>query len=797
MAKKNLPTEKIDTNRSNIVSDGVDKITKKILSSVDPSYSERELLTGRNAKFNSILEREKQIAFGVAGGSVVDFVASVKTNSGTKDKQGAGLNPNTPELFSDNIDQIFSYFQDANKNKHMEMSDLKFISKFIPVLGDAVTTTLDSITTSDNISESISRTIELGTGMDKNDKSIVMNEIEAFEKELKLLKKLKNVVYKNTLVTGKYYVYAKSYQSIFDEYSKKKSEESKHPHIGSNFGAPQNNNTKASESDTSFEDPNLLNMEPAFESLKSFVESSQPKQFGTGTSQSKFQSTDSIMSDIKSSLSTVTFEDCPVLGSALEQASLVDANVNNPEMSTFYKKLFGTPDTIKVESKFTADGTKDTSSIKSESFKEIHGTYIKYIDYKNIVPIQIFGETICYFYIHTDQKKSTSTAGANLMTSSSSLFSSLNVSERKKQEAISSLIESISDGILTHFNKKLVIDNSNYKKIIADCIISNGLVDNEYKIQIIPAEDILEFKINETAEDEGESILSGSLFSAKLLLYFMIYSFLNYVNNSGDRTIAHVHKGPIDLNTTNQLNRVIRMMQESKINFNDLLSSNMVLNKFSKNANMSMPTSQSGQHLVEFEVQEGQHVDFHTDFEDRLEKMSIMGTNVPTTILQYSDENAAFEKQIISANIKYAGHICSLDSDLEEPTTELYKKLIANSNLNDDLKKETINVIKFKLPRPKVAANNNNSDFLNTVIQTANSIADTYLGEKDDKNIEARKEVIKAYCRSEAPFIDWDAMAKIVETAILKANENTEKAKASTATANSDDGSADIDNDDL
>ena len=128
-------------------------------------------------------------------------------------------------------------------------------------------------------------------------------------------------------------------------------------------------------------------------------------------------------------------------------------------------------------------------------------------------------------------------------------------------------------------------------------------------------------------------------------------------------------------------------MQESNITFGDLLSTNLSFAKFAPYGNIQIPTARNGDRLVDFETQEGQTVELKPEFEDWLEKMAIMGTGVPSVILEYTDA-ADYAKSLVTANIKFAGRIATLQSDLEEATTDLYIRLIEDSSLDDDLKKK-------------------------------------------------------------------------------------------------------------
>ena len=285
----------------------------------------------------------------------------------------------------------------------------------------------------------------------------------------------------------------------------------------------------------------------------------------------------------------------------------------------------------------TPDGTKSYDDVKPSKFN-ISGTYVKYIEAKNLIPVRVFDQDIGYYLIHPKVKKNKNSAGevSGINSIGNTLFSAVNVGEAKKNDAIDRIINSISEGIMNNFDNKFVAKNAEYKKLIADCVIANGLTDKDYNIQFIPATDITKFTVNEDESGFGESVLTDSLFPAKLLLSMIVCRILNYINKTGNKTIAHVYKGPVNAFTTNQINRVIRDLQEQNVTFNDLLSPNLVFNKFNRDGNISLPTAKNGNHLVEFETQEGQNIDMSPEYEKELENMAILGTGVPSVIMEYA-----------------------------------------------------------------------------------------------------------------------------------------------------------------
>lgn len=762
---------KIASNTKSI--NAFDKISKKILSSIDTSYTDRQIISDKDSRFQSIINREFDLPKGVSGGNVIDFIASMKPDTRSVEKNP--LNLGNEDIFTQNIGDIFGYFQDVYKNKYLEMTDLKFISKFIPSIGEAVKTTLDSVVSADDISSTITRNIVLSPSISDEEKDQIMGEIERMEKSYKLPNKLKNVVYKKTLVTGSFYVYAIPYSELFTQYD----DMVKSGRINKYFGF-QNQNTSIlknnvdkgfniSSAKEDYADITSDTLDKAKVCLESYLTEAN-------ASKSAITNATKILGE---SFPNIIVDNNPVLYDAMEAA----------DSMTEYRKAFPQNEDLK-DASYVPDGTKSINSIgRSGNFSAINDTYVKYIDSKNIIPVKIFDTIVGYYHILPSAKKTKASGNNGVVSLTSSVFNSVNLTEQKKEDAINDIVQLISDGIMEKFSSKFVEKNAEFKNLIAECIIANGIVDNDYRIQFIPAQYIVPFIINEDEDGNGESILADSLFPSKLLLSLIICKMLNYMNKSGNKTIAHVYKGPVDINSTNQLQRVTRMLQESNITFNDLLSTNLVFSKFTRDSNIQLPRGKNGEKLVEFETQEGQQIDMSTDFENKLEQMAILGTGVPSVIMEYVNQ-ADFAKQIVSANIKFAGRVSSLQADLESSTTDLYKILISNSQLSDDLKKKCLSNFSYKLPRPKVLVNSNNSEFLQTLMSTAQTVTSIYLGDKansDPAMASVKDEMVKNIVMQNAPFFDWNSVGDIYDTARITAAEKKMAAQKEEDTSGSAD----------
>ena len=770
----------------------LDKAAKNIFSLIDNTYTDKEILSAKDQKVRTILNRELDISKGVSQGSIIDFVASMqmKNQQTKKSIHGMYAGETPSEMFLRDINDVFGYFQDIYRNRYMEVADLKFIAKFIPALGEAVKTVLDSVVSSDNVAESVNRSINLPSGISEEYKDEIINEIKRNEKELKLLKKIKNTVYKKSLITRKHYVYAVSYNKIFNEYDRiKKRNEKRNPQIRSNQFTSRNLSTEKVHESFTLGD---VDISTAMESVGSILSTATDIDTGVTISQNKVKS---IIRDCKENMPIITCEQSIVYMDALNDAAQYSENhyvmealskAKSPEKNN---KNNTSKDILNIG---IPDGTKSTNDVHTSDF-QVSGTYIKYIDQKNIVPIKVFDQKIGYFLIREKAKKNKNSAGTATSVSNlgSTLFGTVNIAENYKAEAIEKIADSISEGILQNFDKKFVIQNSEYKKMIADCIIANGLTDKDYNIQFIPAEDIIEFTINEDEDGNGESILADSLFPAKLLLTMIVCRLLNYINKTGNKTIAHIHKGPVNTFTNNQINRVIRDLQDQNITFNDLLSPNLVFNKFNRDGNIALPTTKNGTHLIDFEIQEGQNIDMNPEYEKELENMAILGTGVPSVIMEYAG-SADFAKQLVSANIKFAGRVASLQADLEIPTTELYKKICENSNMSGECKAVCLQSLEIKLPRPRVLVNGNNNDYVRTIVETAEAIVDTALGRDSitDKEVfkngvQMKEKTIYQIVRKSSPFIDWEEIDEIIDN--VKAefmNKPDEKSSTDDTTSN-------------
>ena len=806
----------------------LDIAAKKLIGSIDDGYNERQLLSSKDSRVQDIINSELELSKGISGGNIVDFIVSMTKDAATRN----GTNPEEIDpynLFSEDVGNIFGYFQEMYKNRYIELSDLRFITKFIPAIGEAVKTTLDSIVSADDFSTSISRNLEFGSGLSDEERVQVESEIHRIEREEKLLKKLRNVVYKKALVSGNHYVYCIPYAELFSEYDRllKEGRIRDNMLVNQAIARGQMRNAKAGfnikSQDKEFAaryagesggtvgidaDADPYEFDPAIEAIirETYdVETKIPFVNTSGKSRDNEEANRTFKSDLVNAFEQCYAVDSEVLIEALEgvieaSVSVVHESIESPSQNAVknnlahYREVFA-GNGVMPEDAFTPDATAQLNRNlygTPEKFKTA-GSYIKLIDANSIVPVKVFNQVIGYFHVHdmTAKKKASAIQSGimqtNILASTSNVFSSINVPDDSRQRATQAIVNAVCDGILTNFSSKFVNKNADFKRLIGDCIVANGFVNTSFQIQFIPAKYIISFSVNEDEDGIGQSILQDALFPAKMLLSTIVAKLLLYMNKSGNRTIAYVRRGPIDRTSNNQIQRVIRMIQESNITFSDLLSTNLSFSKFSRYGNLQIPMSRNGDRLIDFETQEGQDVDLHTPMEEYLEKLAISGTGVPSVIMEYTDA-ADYAKSIVTANIKFAGRVATLQADLEDPTTDLYKMLIASSTLSDDLKGKVLPAFQFKLCRPRVLTNINMSDYLSQMDQITRAIASMFLGDQDQgpDDEKLRRKFVQILAGELLPFIKWEDYMEMLDRARIEISKDKDFDKTSAGEEGSD-----------
>lgn len=751
----------------------IDSVVQRLLTSIDPDRTTEANLSERRNELTDIINEQLERAKGISDGSMVDFSRGLMNNQMGKDDpnsksfKSGDLTNDLIDHINKNSTSIIQEFADNERNRYIEYRDYNFIKSFVPKVTQALRLILTHIVSSDDLSGQVSRIIEVSSAVSDDETKTLMEALKRYEEDTKLLSKLKNIVFQNALIMGTYYIYAVPYQKLFTEYNAVLEKRRKQNNItskSSNDKKPKSHSS-ATESAIMFDDSEIRDLNTKLQSADIFE-----RNTSVTTTTKEISDVFGDFSSVKIITSEVPF--------FIEDEGVVDKSTFDVATECVMDHNISTA----IESAgagYTTDATRDPND---KAFN-VSGLYIKFISGRNVIPVEILGNIVGYFYMIS------STVDKSKQSLS---ITNGNITSNRKQSPIQAIAASLTDKISKKFSDKFVAENAQFKQLIADCIIANGVTNTEYKIQFIPAEDMIPFNINEDENGHGRSILADAKYPAKTLAAISMRKSLNYINNSGDKTVVTMRSGNADLNNKNKAMRIIRNMQEQNVVASDIIGDfNSVFHKYSANGYILMPSSRSGQKLVELEKLEGQQVSMDVEWEKEKENETLISMGVPPLLIEQFQQ-ADFAKSITSAHAGFAGIIINLQSDLEVPTTKLYKKIVETLDIPDNIKKSVKHSLKFRLPRPKYASVQTSMESLQNAIQYADTLnllkyGDQIPEEYQDVAREAKFKIV----RDRATCIDWNEVdetykEKEAEFTKIKDDVKDEDAQLSTDDNDSD-----------
>lgn len=669
-----------------------------------------------NKEIDSVINKEIDILSSFNGDDISSFLVKLFNKN---DNKNIETQKSIEEMFADDSNGIYEFFQDRYKNENLLIDDLNVICSNLYELNEAVLATRDAIITSDDITNTISRSIKFNYS-EKDENTSYIQIIENIEKKFKLNSKLKNHIIPKTLQYGKYYVYTVPYSKLFENYSKE------------------------------------LNKNVRIENVitEGFVNDFKEK----------YKIHDSkLMNIIKDCTKDIEVckNDMPI--PILEEFNLLESSDNTID----YNSVFGDESFNKLikknintkNNKFYSDGTNPT---KYEKFEQIKGCYIKLLDPTKIKPIKILDQTIGYLYIHIKDlpvEKPPLTSRINLMNRS--LTGSKNIENN--------FLSKITDKIVKSFDKKFLEKNVKFKELIMNSLLFNDIYKKKIKFQFIPIDYITEFKVNTNEEDEGTSILLPSLFYAKLYLSLLLFKMISIITKSNDTKIYYVKSSGIDTNVVNKLQEIVRGIKSRQINFLELMNYNSMISKIGQNREIFMPVGQSGERGIDFDILSGQDIQLNTDLMEMLRTAFINGTGVPSVIMNYINE-ADYSRTLVMANTKFIGRVVSHQMDFNEPITELYKKILRYTT---ELNEELIDSLVYTLSTPRYLNNLNMNDIISNIDSIINFMSRIYIGENnsDESTNKIKDFMIKELGKDMSPMLPWEKLEEIYKIARLKYEE--------------------------
>lgn len=750
--------------RSTELVDTIDSMLSQLKLSLYGTNKKNET-DGLLDKFNDAIRTQMSSINHTSSGNTSSFLSKLYDSDIKNGNYGA--RDLTSFMESDNS-EIINYISEAYRNETLKLADLKEISKQLIELNEAILIMRDTIVSPDTTEGSIARSFVMNyTSNDKKD--YVTGVLENMEENYNLSSKIKNHIIPNTLTFGKYYVYCIPYSKIFTDHVKKVTD----PMAGVDYmkTAMQYKESTLMEAATTNSNKKKENDKFISESADKFIRQFTEREkedmaahAGFDYSAKTFKA--AVEGEIRECMEHITICNDSVPLPFVEEgyeaiAELMKvANINPDTQRNLFMEVMN------------EDEKKDGNTPEKENFDEFKGSYIKYIDPTHIRKIKILNKTVGYYYIIDEDIDH----NANRITTSSLWYNRYDNNGKQK-----TIIDSLVGKIVANFDKGFLKNNTELKELIAEALMYYDMTNRKLRFQFIPAEYIVEFKINEDETGEGTSILEPSLFYAKLYLLLLLFKITSIVLFSNDTKVNYVKTSGLDRDVSRKIQQIARDKKMNQVNIYDLMSYTGLLKKIGSGTEMYIPVGRGGDRGFETEILSGQEVQINNELMELLRTSYILGTGVPSAIMNYLNE-ADFAKSIETANTRFAGRVMSAQIDFNKSITRLYRLLASQAGIMDD---DLIESFSYVLTPPKFANNVIKSDAMSTFNGFKDYVINMMLGESwqsDENKTKIGARLNMKLCEKYMPTIDIPELNKWIDEIKLEIVEDDQNPKNKTNT---------------
>ena len=105
----------------------LDITAKKLISTIDPGYEEKQLMSEKDNRIQNIINGELELRKGISQGSIIDFITDAAKDSA----RYQGRDPkevDSFQMFTEDVGNLFGYFHELYKNRYVELTDLKLLN---------------------------------------------------------------------------------------------------------------------------------------------------------------------------------------------------------------------------------------------------------------------------------------------------------------------------------------------------------------------------------------------------------------------------------------------------------------------------------------------------------------------------------------------------------------------------------------------------------------------------------------------------------------------------------------------
>lgn len=389
------------------------------------------------------------------------------------------------------------------------------------------------------------------------------------------------------------------------------------------------------------------------------------------------------------------------------------------------------------------EGLVDKAKKKSKDDKYINvpGTIVKILERKHVIPIYIENYCFGYYYIEVDgpynpvgdydkmQDPAMSLKGSNSILSTNSMLD-----QSTKQNNI---IRYIANQISNFIDAKFINANQDLRNEIYTVLKfnydNNSSHMNKVRVTFIPPDDMehVYFKMNEDTH-RGISDLDKAMFPATLYCANYITHAIWNMTRAQDKRVYYVNQ-TVDTNISKTLLNTINQIKKGNFGIRQIENINHILNITGMFNDYIIPRGPSGNSPIDFEVMQGQSVEYQTEFMTMLEEMSVNSTDVPMEMIQMRN-SVDYSSQLTMSSSKFLRKVYNRQSKFQMNLTRIFNK-IYNNEFDDNIQTSVI------LPPPMFLNITNTNQMMTNVNEYSQSVAQLILDPDEEEPV--KNEVIR------------------------------------------------------
>jgi hypothetical protein len=418
-------------------------------------------------------------------------------------------------------------------------------------------------------------------------------------------------------------------------------------------------------------------------------------------------------------------------------------------------------DIKKSKKEIMTDGSMLLGDPGDDSGVKISGSYVKLLDPRRVVKINMGDTCFGYYYIETNDDRMMFSNNAFGNTKNFTLKSTQadlrTDSEYMADPKTRLIVDVFAKNISKKLNKKFIENNKEFKNLIYELVKQEYIIKKRINIVYLSPEEVEHFSIDENGEGYGKSKFSRILFSAKLYLAVLTTTLMMKISRSADHRTFYIETG-LSKDVEGIIQSFVREIKSKEVKLSDLKSIDSIFNNIGQFHDYFIPQV-NGEKAIDIDTTPGQSTEVENEFLEYLKKTMISGMGIPASFLQYSDE-MEFARSVSMMNGMFLRTIVGLQKSLGENFSNVYRKLYRNEygelEKLDDEEEFVVdyNSIEVRFPSPASLNMTNMADQISNTQTIIDTVVNTLMGSSGDdaKRDKVTREVTKKYL----PNFEWD-----------------------------------------